>query len=178
MSHLRTLDLNFLKSYSKITNVISLVLLVFGVGLVAYELQAYMQLSEQSKHLQADLLRQKKNQQTISVSAEGKELAPELHKAAVVIDRLAFPWENLFKVLERSTASDVTLLSVQPDLASGVVTLNAEARDRDAMLRYVKRLSADAYFKSVHMVSHQIQQSDPQRPVRFVLSCAWSVESQ
>lgn len=41
------------------------------------------------------------------------------------------------------------------------------------MLDYIRRLNKGEFLTDVHLVSHQIQQSDPQRPVRFVLSCAW-----
>ena len=86
-----------------------------------------------------------------------------------------FPWDKLFKALETSMDKDVALLSIQPDVAGGVVILSAEARDWNAMLGYIRRLGEDKFFTDVHLVSHQIQQSDPQKPVRFVLSCAWDI---
>lgn len=82
-------------------------------------------------------------------------------------------WDKLFKALESSMNEDVALLSVQPDAVGGTVALDAEARDWDAMLDYIRRLNEGKFFTGVHLISHQIRQSDPQRPVRFALSCTW-----
>ncbi len=92
-----------------------------------------------------------------------------------MIAQLAFPWDALFGALESSMNDDVALLAVVPDVKGGTITLNGEARDWDAMLDYVRRLgTAAAFFSDVHLVSHQVQKSDPQHPVRFVLLCTWS----
>lgn len=132
----------------------------------------YGRLKEEQQHIRT-MLMQQAEQQAPTANVDIKVLEPQFERAAAVIDHLAFPWDQLFVALESSMNEDVALLSVQPDVAVGIVTLNAEARDWNAMLEYIRRLGQDKFFTDVHLVSHQIQQDDPQRPIRFVLSCAW-----
>jgi hypothetical protein len=41
------------------------------------------------------------------------------------------------------------------------------------MLAYVELLKGKAGFASVTLVSHALQEGDPQRPLRFVLRLVW-----
>lgn len=143
--------------------------LVAVIGLAA----SHNDLKKEQQRAKATLTQQHERRQETSNAADIKELEPQLRHAAAAIEQLAFPWDKLFKALESSMNEDVALLSVQPDVAGGIVTLNAEARDWNAMLDYIRRLNEGEFLTDVHLVSHQIQQSDPQRPVRFVLSCNW-----
>lgn len=148
-------------------------LLAVGLLVAIVLIGHYNKLKKDQQRFKTTLAQQAERQQALAASVDIRELEPQFQQAAAVIERIAFPWIRLFKALEASTGEDVVLLSVRPDVGGGIVTLNAEARDWNAMLDYIRRLGEDKFFADVHLVSHQIQANDPQQPVRFVLSCAW-----
>jgi Tfp pilus assembly protein PilN len=171
---MRPVNLDFYPTKSRPANAVGLVLLLVGLLLSAYLVHLYSQSNIQQEKLESELARLHAHQQGGKASPDDKELGAALQRASAVIDRLAFPWDKLFKTLESSTdGEDVTLLSIQPDVPDGTVMLNAEARDWNAMVSYIRHLNKEEFFTDVHLVSHQIQQTDPQKPIRFVLSCSW-----
>lgn len=99
----------------------------------------------------------------------------EFKQAMLVIEQLSFPWNKLFNAIEENSGEDMALLSVQPDLAERTITLDAEAKDWNGMVSYMKRLEEDQFFTEVHLINHRTQQFDPDRPIRFRLSCSWIV---
>lgn len=110
------------------------------------------------------------DQQNLDIqSSKGEEIGEQFKKAALVIDQLALPWDKLFQTIEASVNDDIAVLSVQPDTRSGIVTLDVEARNWGAMLEYVTRLSNSVFFKEAHLVNHQVQQDDIQKPIRFTV---------
>jgi len=62
---------------------------------------------------------------------------------------------------------DVAILQLQPDAEQRVLRLTAEARNRDAMFEYLKRLAAARELTNVVLVSHQVQREEPQQPIQF-----------
>lgn len=83
--------------------------------------------------------------------------------------QLALPWVPLIESLEQATTPDVAVLVLQPDGLQGVLRLTAEARNREAMFDYLRRLDGSATLAEVHLVSHQLQLDNPQRPVQFAV---------
>lgn len=100
----------------------------------------------------------------------------EIKRANEVIAQLTLPWDQLFAAVEEAAGKDVALLSIQPDRRKGVVAIGGEAKDIAAMLDYMRSLGEQQPLQQVALQSHQIQQQDPQRPVRFNLSAKWVVE--
>jgi Tfp pilus assembly protein PilN len=84
---------------------------------------------------------------------------------------LGQPWEQFFGVLEACAGPDVGLLAL--DAGAGRAQLTGEARDLPALLGYLRRLGASPAFAAVDLQTHQLQQEDPQHPVRFVLLLTW-----
>ncbi|MFA6921625.1 MAG: PilN domain-containing protein [Gallionella sp.] len=144
--------------------------LLIGIGLV----NQHNKLQVEQQRIKMSLAQQDERQQKLSSNADARGLEPQLQGAVVVIEQLSFPWDKLFHALESSMSEDVALLSVMPDVKGATITLNVEARDWSAMQDYIRRLGEDKFFSDVHLVSHQIQSADPQRPVRFVLLCTWA----
>ena len=105
--------------------------------------------------------------------AVAEQLQPELKRANEIVNRLALPWDELFKAVEASASDQVALLSIEPDTAKRTLAITAEAKDFAGMLDYVKRLGAEPVLADAHIVSHQIQQQDPQKPVRFTVHASW-----
>lgn len=100
----------------------------------------------------------------------------EIKRANEVIDQLALPWDQLFASVEDATGKDVALLSIQPDKHKGAVSIEGEAKDIAAMLDYMRRLNEAKQLRKIDLLSHQVQQQDPQKPVRFNLSARWIVD--
>ena len=99
--------------------------------------------------------------------------ADAIEGARAVVTHLAGPWETLFRTLEAIEAPEVALLALTPDLQTRKIRIYAEARSFTAMLSYYSALEQSRAFGDVALVEHEIQQSDPQRPVRFTMTAAW-----
>jgi hypothetical protein len=109
------------------------------------------------------------------VSPERRPLAPvsrerleaEVKSAESVVRQLALPWASMIQSIEQSATRDVAILQLQPDAETRSVKLTAEARTREAMFDYLRRLEASRGLAQVHVVSHQVQRDDPRHPVQF-----------
>lgn len=114
---------------------------------------------------------------TASISDAQKErLQSEFNEAQQTTMRLRLPWDSLFREIETSVVEHVTLLGIEPDPAQKEVKISAEAKDFASMLAYEASLQRISFFRNTHIVGHQIQQQDPQKPVRFVIHAQWLVE--
>jgi len=78
----------------------------------------------------------------------------------------------LLRSLEEAATRDVAILQLQPDAHLRVVKLTAEARSQEAMFAYLRRLAAAKNLGDTHLVSHQVQRDDPQRPIQFSVQAA------
>ena len=89
---------------------------------------------------------------------------------------LATPWALLLNDLEsaaKDSAKDVALLEIAPDREKQTVRLSGEARSLQAALDYLSRLQeADSIIYPL-LENHEIQISDRNRPVRFVIVADW-----
>ena len=104
---------------------------------------------------------------------EGEEQALEVQQANEVLRQLSLPWEQLFLTVESVAGNDVSLLALEPDMEKRVVKISGEAKDFVALLNYITRLEAQEVFGPVYLQNHQVQQEDPNRPVRFALLADW-----
>lgn len=109
-----------------------------------------------------------------STASPSKELMREIELANDVVRQLTVPWGQLFESMESCNCKDVALLAVDPDGKKATVKISAEARTLGAMLDYVRHLEQQPAFTEVFLQSHQVQQQDPDRPVRFLLLATWS----
>ena len=96
-----------------------------------------------------------------------ERLDEEVKAAEVVVRSLTLPWASLVEALEKAGTRDVALLQLQPDAQNRLVRLTLEARSRQAMFDYVRRLGASRALGDAHILSHQVQVEDPQRPIQF-----------
>ena len=175
---MRRIYLNFYSRRKLRHIIIGWTLLVIGIiAVINIYIQHNMLKVEQEK-IQATLAQHHAKQRISFGEDDSKDLAPQLQRAAEVIEQLAFPWSELFNALESNSNEDVVLLSILPDVKTGTISINSEARDWAAMLSYIRALSKNKFFTDVHLVSHQIEQTDPQKPIRFVLSCAWLIDQK
>ena len=93
--------------------------------------------------------------------------------ARAALRQLALPWAGLFRALEVSATPDVALLQLQPEAQQQVLRVTAEARDTGAMFKYLRGLANAKGLSEIHLVTHQVAQDDPQRPVRFAAQASF-----
>jgi hypothetical protein len=96
-----------------------------------------------------------------------ERLDAETRNAESVVRQLALPWAALIQALEASATREVAILQLQPDADTRSVRVTAEARSREAMFEYLRRLAAAPVLADAHVVNHQVQRDDPQRPIQF-----------
>lgn len=107
------------------------------------------------------------------VRALSKErLDEEAKSAEAVVRQLTVPWAGVVQAIEQAAMRDVAILQLQPDADSRSLKLVAEARQREAMFEYLRRLAAARGLSDVVIVSHQVQRDDPQRPIQFALQAS------
>jgi Tfp pilus assembly protein PilN len=108
-----------------------------------------------------------------AAAGDPKALVQEIRAANAVIERLAVPWDALFRELEGAAADGVALLSIQPDPAGGQVRIAGEAKRYPDVLAYVARLEAREHLANVFLAGHEVRTGAPQRPVAFSLVADW-----
>jgi len=96
-------------------------------------------------------------------------LEDEARSVEAVLRQLALPWGTIIETVEAATTNDVAILQLQPDAPQRQLRLGAEARTQQAMLDYLRRLGASEALAEVHVVSHQVQTEDPNRPIQFTV---------
>ena len=90
------------------------------------------------------------------------------------VQRLALPWDELFLALESAASDSVALAAIEPDTAKGIVTISGDGKDYLAALSYVSNLSRTEHLARVELVRHERKAEDPNGPVSFAVSAAWS----
>lgn len=105
---------------------------------------------------------------------DAREMQQEIRNANQVVQQMTLPWDRLFRQFETAASKEVALLTVQPDVASRQVRISGEAKNFKAMLDYTRRLEQSEMLRDVVLLGHEVKSQDPQRPVTFALSVAWS----
>ena len=105
-----------------------------------------------------------------------KATAEEVAAARDTVQRLSTPWDGLFSALESAADEQVALLAIEPDPKSGTVTISGDSKDYLAALTYVLKLSQSETLSHVQLARHEIRSAEPQKPVSFSVSAAWSAK--
>ncbi|MEW6414716.1 MAG: hypothetical protein AB1482_05615 [Pseudomonadota bacterium] len=88
-------------------------------------------------------------------------------------EQLAIPWDALFVRLETNLPKRIALVALEADARKPDATLTAEAMSAQDMLAWIEQLRLEGGFASVTLVSHALQESEAQQPLRFVLRLDW-----
>jgi hypothetical protein len=100
-------------------------------------------------------------------------LPQEVKNANKVLHRLNVPWDEMFKAIEASSGSHITLLSLAPDPDNRQVLISGEANSYSSILKYVTALEGHDIFGSVYLRNHDIKKDDSEKAVRFTLLANW-----
>jgi hypothetical protein len=150
------------------------VLLMAGALATAAACVEYRRLDASRAGLELKLAQAKRHTQRDP--AQDVRNAGLTEEAGHIALRLGTPWTQLLAELEAAShdsASDVALLSVEPDDSKHLVRVTGESRDLPRVLAYVGRLQSSPLLRYPMLESHELRSDDPQRPVRFALSAEW-----
>lgn len=173
---LRALALDF-KQTPRHWSASGLLLLVCGALALAYTANAERILTGKIELVEArmdNLAKRGKIKPAQPVDAQ--ELQQEIRQANDILQQLTLPWDALFRAVEANSEREIALLSVQPDVAKGIVRIGGEAKDFDALLAYVTRLEQSKVLQRVYLTSHEVRTQDAEKPVRFSLLANWAVQ--
>jgi len=89
------------------------------------------------------------------------------------IGQLNLPWRELQDAVAAATPRQIALLALEPEPRKQLLKLTAEARSSDDMVDYVAQLKQQELFTSVILLRHEINEQDPNRPLRFQVEAIW-----
>jgi Tfp pilus assembly protein PilN len=100
---------------------------------------------------------------------------PEAQAAAVnaAVLQLNLPWRALHDALQAGTPANIALLALEPDAKKSSLRITAEAKSSDDMIAYVEQLQKADWFTTVTLARHEINEQDPNRPIRFQIDALW-----
>lgn len=100
---------------------------------------------------------------------------PEAQAQAVnaAILQLNLPWNDLQDAVAAATPRTVALLALEPDARKQLLKLTAEARNADEMVGYIEALKQQEFFSAAALLRHEINEQDPNRPIRFQVEVQW-----
>ncbi|HEY5800533.1 MAG TPA: hypothetical protein VIT92_09950 [Burkholderiaceae bacterium] len=103
---------------------------------------------------------------------------PAAQVAAVnaAIAQLNLPWGAVFDTVEAGTPNTIALIALQPDPAKRLLRATAEAKNADEMIAYIQQLKQQEFFSSVVLRHHEVNEQDPNRPLRFEFEATWQVQ--
>jgi Tfp pilus assembly protein PilN len=101
--------------------------------------------------------------------------AEEIAAAKETVQRLAMPWDSLFRALESAANDQVALLGIQPDPKTGTVLISGDSKDYLAVLTYVLNLSRSDALQKVQLARHEVKQ-DQAKVVGFAISATWAAK--
>jgi hypothetical protein len=102
-------------------------------------------------------------------------LAPEEEKRiGAALRQLTTPWEDLLASVEQAATADVAVLALEQDAAQSSLKLMAEARNPEAMLDYLRRISASRTLRGATLETHKVDLQQPGQPVRFSITARYA----
>lgn len=109
------------------------------------------------------------------VAAARQPLIAAEQAAAVnaIVTRLNLPWREMHDAIDAATPAGIALMALEPDAHLGTVRITAETRDTEGVIAYVEQLKRQPRFNDVILTRHELNEQDPNHPVRFQLNATW-----
>ena len=173
---MRALELDFRRGHGK-TPWPGLALLTCALAVAITTGVHYQQLVAASEQAQASLAQTgaavRRQAAAKNIEVDHAQFDRDMRRARDAAAALKQPWSELFFNVEAANLPHVALLSIDSDSDKHQLKIAAEAKDLQSMLDYVRALSAQPKLANTYLLSHRVQQQDPQHPVRFVLTARW-----
>jgi Tfp pilus assembly protein PilN len=139
---------------------------------------AFMSATVSRRQSEIGLLRAQSQARTVvpvAAPAAARPRVPEAQAAAVnaAVLQLNLPWRALHDAVQAGTPANIALLALEPDARKSTVRITAEAKSSDDMIAYVEQLQKSEWFNGVLLSRHEINEQDPNRPIRFQLDAQW-----
>lgn len=127
-----------------------------------------------------EALRDAKNRlQAVHLKAERSRVVLTPVKAEAInraIRQMNLPWDSLFSEIEMKLTDRVSLLSLEPEASTRLLRIQGEAKSAEDMLDFVSSLDDQKFFHRATLIRHEINESDRNRPIRFVAEVLWQPE--
>ena len=173
MNKLR-LDYQKVSTFPWLGACLSVVVLIILVMLAMYFVKVRNQVDELQNNIERSSMKKMAHMASAPTSEKGRqEQTLEIKNANEVLHHLSVPWEILFKAVESSSGSKITLLSLEPDFEKKQVKISGEASSYKALMNYITQLQGQEVFESAYLQNHEIMVEDPDKPVRFTLLANW-----
>jgi hypothetical protein len=164
------LELDFARAKPRVRR-LGIVLLVVGIVGTGWALLDYRHVAEHIEGLELRLA---------ALTPSRRAIAPDksaaVDEARSTVNELLTPWSLLLRELELASEDSkgaVAVLGVEPDREKRQVHIIAEARTLPTALTYVERLQQSQALLYPMLESHEVQDKDPEHPVRFQIRADW-----
>lgn len=139
----------------------------------------YRNLSAQAAHLEAlvdkaDLQLHPGRPGAMTSAAGAQQTGTEIKAANEIIMQLTLPWNDLFNALEEANSSNIALLGIEPNADKRLVRVSGEAKNSAALFDYIRVLQASKTMSGVYLKHQQVQERNPEKPIRFTLDASWT----
>lgn len=171
---MRRLDLNFQQRPDRPSSVAGWLLLIVGLVMLIEMGVSYSRLQREREAINNEIRTSRLIVDTSRREASAPQFAEkDFDEARQIIKRLSSPWKEIFAGLESVNSKNVAILSIQPDMQTGLLRIEGEAKDYAAVLTLVAQLRTTKPFSDVFLSHHEIKRDDPQHPVVFTVSMRW-----
>jgi len=135
----------------------------------------YREQAQTVARLEAQSQAHTRQAEVAKVAAPVRAPVPEAQAGAVnaAVLQLNLPWRALHDAIQAATPAGIALLALEPDAKKSNMRITAEAKSSDDMIAYVAQLQQVEWFGAVALVRHEINEQDPNRPIRFQIDAQW-----
>jgi len=146
-----------------------------GAALLALSLVVAAGVVERYRDARAELAAVEAAQGLVNLDRSSTKAIPrerldeETKMVNEVVRQLGLPWARMVAAVERASSADVVVMQMQPDAQQRLLRLTAEAKSRQAMLQYVRRLGEDRALGDVFLVRDEVRTEQPGRPIQFAV---------
>lgn len=171
---MKAIAINFGKKRKNRFSYMTAVFVLIALTCIVFECWAYFVYYNENKAWQSERdAAQEKSDVSKNEAPLDEELGAKLKHVTQLIERIDTPWETLFRSVESISENQVAVLSLVSDAEHRELQITAEAKDLNAMLRYVQFISAAEGLRDVYLSSHQVNIQDVLHPIRFTIVANW-----
>ncbi|KQV45524.1 hypothetical protein [Duganella sp. Root336D2] len=150
---------------------------VLGLALLTAGGVFGVQAAQQQAAREENLRAQQRKQAAAVRAPERKPETVILEAQAVAVNtailQLNLPWRDLQDAVAAANTPAVALLALDPDPRKQTLKITAETKNSDDMVGYIEQLKQQEFFAGAALLRHEINDQDPNRPLRFQVEVQW-----